>query len=152
MQSPNPRVRATAILVEDGKILLLQQRVTESSARAWSLPGGGLDFGETLEECLIREMWEETGLTCGIERLLYVCDRIQDGRHVLHLTFLAHRLDGELELGYEPEKGANEIHAVRFVPFDDITEYGFSPKFREILLNDFPDAGSYMGSVANIGL
>ena len=34
----------------------------------------------------------------------------------------------------------------------DITEYGFSPKFRDILLKDFPDAGSYMGSVANIGL
>ena len=152
MQSASARVRATAILIEDGKILLLQQRVTESSSRVWSLPGGGLDFGETVEACLVREMQEETGLSCSVERLLYVCDRIQDGRHVLHLTFLTHRLDGDLQSGHEPEAGANEIHAIKFVPFEQLTDYGFSPIFRDIILDNFPNAGSYMGPVSNIGL
>ena len=54
------KTRVTGILIEDQKILLVKQKVTDS--RNWSLPGGALEFGETLEECIIREMFEETGL------------------------------------------------------------------------------------------
>lgn len=120
-----PRVRVTAVLLENERILLLQQRVTESSERDWSLPGGGLNFDESIEQCLIREMREETGLTCRIDRLLYICDRIQGGRHVVHLTFLVHRISGDVKLGSEPEAGANKIQSIGFVPSENIIEYCF---------------------------
>jgi ADP-ribose pyrophosphatase YjhB (NUDIX family) len=58
----NPKVRATTVLIEDGCILLLEQQVTESLGRKWSLPGGTLEVGETLEACVVRETREETGL------------------------------------------------------------------------------------------
>jgi 8-oxo-dGTP pyrophosphatase MutT (NUDIX family) len=54
------KVRVTGILVENKRILLLEQKVTDS--RQWSLPGGALEVGETMEQCMIREMKEETGL------------------------------------------------------------------------------------------
>src|SRR5207253_356604 len=101
---------------EEGCILLCQQHVTESSSRAWSLPGGTLEFGESIEHCLLREMEEETGLIVKLGGLLYVADRIQDGRHIVHLTFIVHRVAGRLKSGTEPEAGANPIYGVEFVP------------------------------------
>lgn len=52
------QVRVTGILVEDGKILLVKQNVT--SDRKWSLPGGRVEEGETLEDAIAREIEEET--------------------------------------------------------------------------------------------
>ena len=146
------KVRATAVLVEDGSILLAEQNVSASVQRAWSLPGGTLEPGETLEACLIREMREETGLHIAIERLLYVCDRIADGQHVMHVTFAVKRIGGWLHTGFEPEAGANPIHSVRMVPLTALVEYGFSKRFISLAMQGFPNAGTYQGSVANIGL
>jgi ADP-ribose pyrophosphatase YjhB (NUDIX family) len=144
------RIRATAILVEDGCILLVEQRVT--SSRRWSLPGGTLEAGETLEACLVREMKEETGLLVGIERLLYVCDRIEEDRHVVHITFAVRRLGGSLSVGGEPEEWANPIRTVRMVPIGSLAEYGLDRRFCVLAENGFPDAGSYRGLIGNIGL
>ena len=55
------RVRVTGVVIEDGRILLLNQDA--DAGRSWSLPGGKLEDGETLAEALVREMKEETGLT-----------------------------------------------------------------------------------------
>jgi hypothetical protein len=76
----------------------------------------------------------------------------QDGRHIVHMTFLAHRLSGELSKGDEPDAVANPIQAVAFVPLDTLTEHGFSARFQELALNGFPSAGSYQGPIENVGL
>ncbi len=147
-----PKVRVTAILIQEQSILLLKQDITESSARKWSLPGGTLEWGESIEGCLVREMQEETGLDVQIGDLLYVCDRIQDGRHVVHMTFEVKSVGGQLTLGVEPEATANPIQAIEMVPISDLEEYGFTPEFRELAVSGFPDKGQYGGSVQNIGL
>jgi len=106
-----PRVRVAGVLIEGGKLLVLRVRnsVSPSSDRRWSLPGGGLELGESLEACLRREMKEETGLEITVGKLLYVCDRLLDEDHTVHMTFLVHRTSGQLTVGQEPEPHANEI-------------------------------------------
>ncbi|AIE80308.1 Nudix hydrolase family protein [Bacillus cereus] len=79
------QVRVTGILIEDEKVLLVKQRVAN---RNWSLPGGRVENGETLEEAVIREMREETGLEVNIQKLLYVCDKPDASPSLLHITFL----------------------------------------------------------------
>lgn len=142
-------IRVTGILIENNKILIVQQKLSES--RTWSLPGGRLERGETLEQGLKRELKEETGLTVQIEKLLYLCDVNASGNTILHITFLVSRTDGELTLPTN-EYDANPIHDVRFVPIDELTDYGFSESFIQLIKQDFPNRGSYAGDKKNIGL
>ena len=144
-----PKVRVTAVLIEKGHILLIEQRVTGS--RNWSLPGGALEAGETIGQCLCREVREETGLEVAPERLLYICDRIEESQ-IVHITFLVKRVGGRLTLGAEPEPTAQPIHDVQMVLLERLMAYGFSSRFVELARAGFPEAGSYQGLVESIGL
>jgi len=145
-------VRATAVLIEHEHILLVRQRVSSLSEREWSLPGGAVEFGETIEQCLVREVHEETGLEVALDRLLYVCDRIEPGIHVIHVTFAVRRISGSLRMGAEPEPHAQPISDAKMVPLAALLDYGFSVRFCELIAMGFPDAGTYQGAVASIGL
>jgi 8-oxo-dGTP diphosphatase len=52
---------AAVVLSADGRVLLAERRA--EAGRRLAVPGGRLDAGETVEECAVRELWEETGLT-----------------------------------------------------------------------------------------
>jgi ADP-ribose pyrophosphatase YjhB (NUDIX family) len=61
------RLGSYALCVEDDRILLARLSAIEVDVGAWTLPGGGLDFGEHPDEACHRELEEETGLTGEIE-------------------------------------------------------------------------------------
>lgn len=143
------QVRVTGIVVEDDRILLVKQRV--SADRAWSLPGGRVEQGETLEAAIVRELEEETGLTTEVVKLLYVCDKPDVSPSLLHITFLLWRIGGELRLPSN-EFDANPIADVAMVPIEELEAYGFSAKFTSLVRDGFPEAGSYQGLKNNIGL
>ncbi|EEK72267.1 MutT/NUDIX [Bacillus mycoides] len=142
------QVRVTGILIEDEKVLLVKQRVAN---RNWSLPGGRVENGETLEEAMIREMREETGLEVKIKRLLYVCDKPDAIPSLLHITFLLERIAGEIKLPSN-EFDLNPIHDVQMVAIEELSRYGFSEKFIKLASEKFLNAGSYQGLKQNIGL
>ncbi len=142
-------IRITGILIENNKILLVQQKLSDK--RNWSLPGGRLERGETLSQGLIREMKEETGLDVEIVRMLYICDVASSSNTILHITFLIKRVGGEIELPSN-EFDENPIHDVKFVPVSELGQYGFSEKFMQVINNGFSNAGNYVGDKANIGL
>lgn len=143
------QVRVTGILIDNDAILLVKQTV--NSNRGWSLPGGRVEQGETLEEAITRELQEETGLITKVSKLLYLCDKPDSSPSLLHITFLLEKKGGELRLPTN-EFDSNPISDVRMVPFHQLTEYGFSPKFMGLVVNGFPDSGSYKGLKNNIGL
>jgi ADP-ribose pyrophosphatase YjhB (NUDIX family) len=63
-------VRACGILIHDGAVLA--QLAASHDGPAAALPGGHLEFGETLASCLSREFFEESGLNVEAEKLVYV--------------------------------------------------------------------------------
>ncbi|MCC2324632.1 MULTISPECIES: NUDIX hydrolase [Bacillus] len=142
------QVRVTGILIEGEKVLLVKQKVAN---RNWSLPGGRVENGEMLEEAMIREMREETGLEVKIKKLLYVCDKPDASPSLLHITFLLERIEGEITLPSN-EFDHNPIQDVQMVPIKDLSQYGFSETFITLISEGFASAGSYQGLKQNIGL
>lgn len=143
------QVRVTGVLIEDDSILLVKQHVTDD--RAWSLPGGRMENGELTEEALKRELLEETGLLVEIEKLLYVCEKPEAEPPLIHMTFLLKKTGGAITLPSN-EFDDNPINDVRMIPIEELREYGFTRKFKNLAQEGFPDAGNYMGLKQNIGL
>ena len=147
-----PTIRAASILLEDNRMCIVKQKVTEK--RGWSLPGGKLELGEKLSECVAREFEEETGLDVRIKELLYITDRIttNPGTHVVHMVFLVERVgtgplpDEWRYLDPAPSESADKLRLIRMVPVDELEEYGFSPVFPRLINEGFPERGSYQGN------
>jgi 8-oxo-dGTP diphosphatase len=70
-----PLVGVGGVVIEDGRALLIR-RGSEPLRGEWSIPGGTLELGETLEEGVARELLEETGLEVRVIKLIEVFDRI----------------------------------------------------------------------------
>jgi len=85
---------------------------TYNRSHPWGLPGGSLEYGESPEEAVLREVWEETSLKVEIEKFLFVKTWTPDR---VGLYYICHINDGE------------------FQPSDEISEFGY------FAVNDLPD-------------
>ena len=99
-----PYVGIGGIIVHEGRVVLVKRRF-EPLAGQWSIPGGAVETGETLEACLIREMAEETGFVIEVGPVVEVLDRITHddaGRVLYHfvlIDYLCWPVGGELRAG-----------------------------------------------------
>jgi len=99
-----PIVGVGAVIVDAGKVVLVRRRY-EPLAGQWSLPGGTLELGETLETGAAREMREETGLHVEVGPIIEVFDRImldEERRvryHFVLVDYLCRPVGGTLKSG-----------------------------------------------------
>ena len=70
-----PACAVGAIVLHEGRLLLVK-RDREPARGRWSLPGGRVELGETLNEALVREVKEETGIDVDVDGLCGVAERI----------------------------------------------------------------------------
>ena len=108
---PKFQVFAAAVIFDDENRLMLVKS-TYQRINPWGLPGGSLEYGETPEEAVVREVWEETSLKVDIEELYFVKSWIPDRIGIYYLCSIA---DG------------------KFQPSDEVSEHGY------FSLNDLPD-------------
>ena len=71
MRYKSPKLTVDAIITKNDKILLIKRR-RKPFKDFWALPGGFVNYGEKVEDAVIREVLEETNLECKIEKLLGV--------------------------------------------------------------------------------
>lgn len=127
-----PRVRVAGILIEDGRILLIEH--TKNDKKYWLVPGGGVDWGESASAALIREFKEETSLDIEVEKFLFISETIAPDRqkHVINLYFKIKKVENSsniMKLGEE-----KILTDLRFIPEDEIKNIKLYPNIKEKLI------------------
>ncbi|HET8785103.1 MAG TPA: NUDIX domain-containing protein [Candidatus Limnocylindrales bacterium] len=102
---PGDRVRVAAYAIvrdDQDRVLLCHIHPSVGVGDVWTLPGGGLEFGESPRRAALRELQEETGLVGEIERLVDVDDRVftsrgsPDRMHAIRIVYDVRIIGGVL--------------------------------------------------------
>ena len=117
----------TAIVVDDGRLLLVHRADND----LWALPGGGHEVGESIEDTVVREVKEETGMDVQVTGLVGLYTNpahvmaYDDGevRQQFSLCFRARLLGGQLA-------SSPESKAVRWVPIGEVDALSIHPSMR----------------------
>ena len=141
--------RVVGVLLHEDKILLQSAEDIDF----WVLPGGRGEFGESAQEAIVREMFEELGEEATIERLLWVLENFfeyQDKRwHEISFVFLVslppespvYQQSGDFD-GYEPEMNAKLIF--RWFRLDELGKIRLYPVFLRTAIYDLPETVQYI--------
>ena len=114
-----PIVGVGAIIIENENVLIVR-RGQPPKMGAWSIPGGGVDLGEDLEEACMREVKEETGLDVEILSEGRVLNRITRDEweriqfHYVLIDFVCRPVGGALQ-------AASDISEARWVPLSEVS-------------------------------
>jgi len=126
-----PIVGIGAVIVDEGKVVLIRRRY-EPLAGQWSLPGGAVELGETLEDCVVREMQEETGLDVEVGPVIEVFDRITHDEarriqyHYVLVDYLCWIAGGELRPG-------SDVDDAVFVDPSDLARFSLTGKATAVI-------------------
>jgi mutator protein MutT len=126
-----PIVGVGAVIVDEGKVVLVKRRY-EPLKGHWSLPGGMVEVGETLEAALTREMLEETGLNVVVGPVIEVFDRItldeqqRAEYHYVLIDYVCWPSAGTLRAG-------SDVDAAIWVDAATLGEYSLTEKATSII-------------------
>jgi len=125
-----PVVGVGGVVVRDGRALLVRRGKPPLYGR-WTVPGGTVELGETLEEAVVREMEEETGLRVEPLEVLAVFDRIdRDGERVAYhyviVDYLCRWRSGEA-------RAASDALDVAWATPEDLARYELPEKALEVV-------------------
>ncbi len=124
----NPTPTVDGILVDDRGILLIKRKNSPYKGK-YALPGGFVEYGEKLEEAVVREIKEETGFITGVEEMVGVySDPDRDPRgHMITTVFSLNKIGGKLESGSDADQA-------KFFGLEDLPELAFD---HQLIIKDY---------------
>jgi 8-oxo-dGTP diphosphatase len=128
----SPILGVGAVIWNDKGEIVLIRRGKPPRQNEWSIPGGHLEWGESLREALVREVREETGLAIEVAGLIDAVDLLaRDGsgnvtRHYVLVDYAARAIGGELRAG-------SDAAEARWVAFSGLGDYELWRETRRII-------------------
>jgi 8-oxo-dGTP pyrophosphatase MutT (NUDIX family) len=124
------RVRVAGILIRGNRLLLIAHKKNDDIY--WLLPGGGVDYGESLHEALTREFMEELNISVDIKDVSLISDSIDPSgdRHVVNICFLCTYKTGDFILGEE-----GRLYDFRFFDRDELADLEIFPPINNDLID-----------------
>ena len=126
-----PIVGVAGVIIEDDRVVLVR-RGRPPAYGEWSLPGGAVELGETLEEAVTREVEEEVRIRVDVVEVVAVLDRIFLDKernvqfHYVLMDFLCTRRTGRL-------MASSDAISCAYVPLSALTRYRLSQETREVI-------------------
>ncbi len=129
-----PRIGVAVIVVRDGKVLLGKRKNAHGEG-CWGFPGGHLEFMETIDDCAVREVYEETGLTVSQVQFSAMTEDFfpEEQKHYLTLFMTAVSKENEPRV-CEPEKcevwewfSWDALPTPLFLPIENYLAVGYRP-------------------------
>ncbi len=121
-----PEIAVGAIVFDAAGRVLLVQRGKPPGAGLWSVPGGRVEYRETLAQAVAREVREETGLVVEVGTLACVVERTGDDYHFVILDYFARTCGGALA-------AASDARAARFVDRDELVQLPLTEGLFDVL-------------------
>jgi 8-oxo-dGTP pyrophosphatase MutT (NUDIX family) len=103
-KSRRPNVAVRAIIANaEGKVLILKRADTKHGNGKWCLPGGNVEYGQTINEAVLKEIMQETSLTCKEVDFLFYLENLPSEASEPHYINLAFRCtaEGIVKLNHE---------------------------------------------------
>lgn len=121
-------------MIHEGRVLLIK-RGKEPLKGRWLVPGGTVELGETLEDAIVREVREETGLEVRPREVVLVFDRIEhrEGRVAYHYVIVDYLCDYVAGV----PRAATDAEDVAFVGQAELSAYDLPEKALEVVLDGF---------------
>ncbi len=137
------RTRVNGILIQDDKILMIKHLMSQNKI-LWSVPGGGMQFGQSAHQNLQREFKEETNLNVEIGDFLFVNEYIHSPLQAIELFFEVKSSSGQASLGWDPEMKDTmqiisklewmDIERIRLIPQESLHQIFWGIKSLEDLV------------------
>jgi 8-oxo-dGTP diphosphatase len=130
---PESPIIAVGGVIFHEEFVLLVKRNKEPAIGQWSLPGGAVELGETLEEALKREIYEEVSIKIGIGGLVRLLDRIVHDKkrkvrfHYVIANYWGWRVSGQ-------PHAASDTSDARFVSLKEARELGIHRQVEETVV------------------
>ncbi len=130
-----PVVGVGGVVIRDGRALLIK-RGSAPLKDQWSIPGGTLELGESIQEGVRRELLEETGIEVRVGELIEVFDRIfrdDEGKiqyHFVIVDYLCEAISGEA-------RAASDVTDVAWVNEEDLWNYKLTEAATRVIRKAF---------------
>lgn len=115
------RVRACGILIKEGAVLLLKHEGIGKNGYLWTAPGGGVEYGQTIETTLKREFKEECNIEINVEEFILLNEFLEPPLHAIELFFKVSYVSGELKIGSDPEIKEKTLSAFHYFSSEELS-------------------------------